>query len=80
MIQPTHEYTTLDFSCPVVGRSVKVDRTDVVRVSRSGKHMGRAAVSTDCSDKDHCLVATRQGDGGVAYDWSKCAFLHPPGT
>ena len=77
MTQPTHEHTTLDFNCPLVGKGVQIHLTDSVRVSRSGKHLGRAAVSTDCSDKDHCIVAVRTADT-VSYDWSRCAFLRPP--
>ncbi len=77
MTQAAQENVSLDFNCPLVGRSVQIERVYSVLVSRSGKHRGRTLQSTDCSDKDHCPVAVRQ-DEQVAYDWSRCAFVNPP--
>ncbi len=77
MTQVAQENVSLDFNCPLVSKSVQIERIYSVLVSRSGKHRGRTLLSTDCSDKDHCVVATRQPDG-VVYDWSRCVFVNPP--
>jgi hypothetical protein len=68
-----YEQTQIDFECPDVGRSVKIDRTFMIRTARSGEELGRAISRTDCSDKDKCSVATHRGMG-TSYDWNKCAY------
>ena len=76
MNTPNHEYTTVDFTCPAVGRAVQISREYEVQVTRSGKFLGRVVASTDCTDKAHCPVACNDGPG-VAFDWTRCVYLHP---
>ncbi|CAD5369114.1 hypothetical protein RA210_U100032 [Rubrivivax sp. A210] len=76
MIEPQVETTTVDFNCPAVSRAVRVSREYKVQVTRSGKFLGRAMASTDCSDKSDCPVSIPGGDAPV-YDWDRCVFLHP---
>jgi hypothetical protein len=76
MTETTQETSTMDFNCPAAGKLVVIHSTCAIRVSRAGKRLGRQATETNCSNKDHCLIATHT-DGGVVHDWSKCVYLHP---
>ena len=77
MTEANHEGVSVDYACALAGKTVLIDRTYTLRVSRTGKRMGRALSAVDCSNKDHCVVASHTADGTV-YDWSRCIFLHPP--
>ena len=77
MTEANHESVSVDFSCVLAGKTVLIDRTYTLRVSRAGKRLGRELSSTDCSNKDDCVIATHTAAGTV-YDWAKCIFLHPP--
>lgn len=65
--------TTLLFSCPATGRTVRIVRDYKKLVSRTGHEWARVIWKRDCSDKDDCPVATRHGMS-ISYDWSKCEF------
>jgi hypothetical protein len=76
MTDTTQEIATMDFNCPAAGKLVVIHSTYAIRVSRAGKRLGRQATETDCSNQDHCLIATH-GPEGVTHDWAKCVYLHP---
>lgn len=71
------ESTTIDFNCSLAAGTVQITRDYELRVSRTGKRMGRGLARTDCSHKDSCGIASQDATG-TTYDWSRCVFLHPP--
>lgn len=73
MSQTQGDSKTLSFSCPAVGRTVRLLRDHKRLVSRTGLEWARVIWKCDCSDKDNCSVATHRG-AGVSYDWSQCEF------
>ena len=74
MMQASNEYTTVDFNCPAVSRTVQFTREYKLQVTRSGKFLGRAMAGSDCSDKSQCPVCAADA---ASPDWTKCLFLHP---
>lgn len=76
MTDTTQEIATMDFNCPAAGKLVVIHSSYAIRVSRAGKRLGRQAAQTDCSNKDHCLIATTTANG-IVHDWDKCVYLHP---
>jgi hypothetical protein len=73
-----NETSTVDFACPLAGQRVQIRRDYRQNVSRTGKRMGRELAGTDCSNKDHCGIAS--GDAAApVYDWLACVYLHPAG-
>jgi hypothetical protein len=76
MTDTTQEIAKMDFNCPAAGKLVVVHSTYAIQVSRAGKRLGRRATETDCSNKDHCLIATHTAQG-VVHDWARCLYLNP---
>jgi hypothetical protein len=76
-MQAPSESTTVDFSCSLTAKTVHVTLDYTLNVSRAGKRMGRRLSHVDCSNKDNCPIATRDGTG-TTYDWSSCVYVHAP--
>lgn len=76
MSQAASESSRVDFSCSAAGATVTVEREYRVSMTRTGKRLGREVSKTDCSNKDACFIASRDGDV-THYDWSRCLFLNP---
>lgn len=76
-MQTPFEGTVLDFRCSLTGQTVQIRTEHRLNVSRAGKRMGRQLTHVDCSHKDRCPIASREGPS-TAYDWERCVYVHPP--
>lgn len=74
MSNTKREYEVHQFDCSLVGRRVRIDRDYLVHVSRDDEERTRVLVGTDCSDKNDCPVAKKNGMS-TSYDWDKCVYM-----
>jgi len=67
-------YTTTNFSCPLVGRTVHIHQAYKIVLDQKEEESARVVTKTDCSNQNTCPIVTHHSTS-ASFDWSKCAFV-----